>query len=206
VRKVKNAAKIWLCVAFLVVAVKVGATSPTEDSLCSVALRTNLLLDIMGGVNAGLEVPIGERFSVAGDISFAYVRIKNLYTLQTLQASIEGRYWFSPRQNRLTGWNVGVYGTYNNRFDIQWRRGHQGDGFWAVGASGGYSWRLSRRLNLDVSARVGAGWFPQVRSYNPPEQGHLMWTETRHNATVFMPPMLKVNLTWFFGAPKQVLR
>jgi hypothetical protein len=169
-----------------------------------VALRTNLLLDLLGGPNIGGEVTIGQHFSVAGDFAFAHTRINNLYALQILQGTIEGRYWFKPGENILTGWNIGVYATYNSRFDIQWGRGYQGDGYWSAGLSGGYAWRLTDCLNLDVSALVGAVWLPEVRSYNRPQEGHLMWTETRYNATRVLPTMVRVNLVWLIGSKKKV--
>jgi hypothetical protein len=180
--------------------------SPEELSSPRVALRTNLLLDIVGGANIGVEVPLGEHFSVAGDFAFAHTRIKNLYTLQTLQWTAEGRYWFNPKINTLTGWNIGVYGTYSSRFDIQWGRGYQGDGYFSAGVSGGYAWRLTDRLNLDVSALIGGVWMPELRHYDRPREGHLMWIETRYNATRFLPTMLRANLVWFVGPKKNVSR
>jgi hypothetical protein len=163
------------------------------------ALRTNLLLDAVGGPNIGVDVLINDRISVGGDFAWAYTRIANLYALQTLQGTIEGRYWFRPVNNILTGWNVGVYTTYCSRFDIQWGGGYQGDGYWSAGVSGGYSWRLTDKLNLDVSALVGAVWTPEVRYYDRPQDGHLMWTETRYNATRLLPTMLRANLVWLIG-------
>jgi hypothetical protein len=184
--------------------VYVVVEKPEGSSPHPVALRTNLLLDIVGGPNVGIEVPIGDHFSVAGDFAFAYTRIKNLYTLQTLQGTLEGRYWFKAKSNVLTGWNIGIYGTYSNRFDIQWGGGYQGDGYWSAGLSGGYAWRLSDRLNLDVSALVGAVWLPEVRSYSRPQDGHLMWRQTHYNATRFLPTMLRANLVWLIGTKKKV--
>jgi hypothetical protein len=171
-----------------------------------VALRTNLLLDLIGGPNIGVEVPIGEHISVVGDFAWAHTRIANRYALQTMQGTVEGRWWFEPKGNILTGWNVGLYGTYSSRFDIQWGRGYQGDGYWSAGVSGGYSWRLTDNLNLDVSAMLGVVWLPEVRYYDPPQDGHLMWTETRYHATRFLPTMLRANLVWLIGAKKKMTR
>jgi hypothetical protein len=171
-----------------------------------VALRTNLLLDIVGGPNIGVEVPIGRHISVAGDFAWAHTTIANRYALQTLQGSVEGRYWFEPKRNILTGWNAGLYATYSSRYDIQWGGGYQGDGYWSVGVVGGYSWRLTDNLNLDLSAMAGVLWLPEMRRYGPPQDGHLMWIETRYNATRFLPTMLRANLMWLIGAKKKVSR
>lgn len=171
-----------------------------------VALRTNLLLDIVGGVNLGVEVPLGQRFSIAGDFVYAYTRINNRFTLQTIQFSLEGRYWFNNKGNLLTGWNAGVYGTYCSRFDIQWGGGYQGDGYWSTGLSGGYSWRLTNRLNLDVSLMAGVVYMPEVRHYDKPQDGHLIWKETRYDAVRFLPTQVRANLVWFIGVKKKAKR
>ena len=169
-----------------------------------VALRTNLLLDLVGGPNIGIEVPIGNRFSVAADFAYAYTRIDNRYALQTIQGTLEGRYWFNRKGNVLTGWNVGVYGTYCSRFDLQWDNGYQGNGYWSAGLSFGYSWRLSDNFNLDLSAMGGAVWISELRYYDKPQDGHLIWTETRYNATRFLPTLVRANFVWLIGAKKKV--
>ena len=161
-----------------------------------VALRTNLLLDAVGGPNLGVEVPLGQRFSVAADFAYAYTRVNNLYALQTIRYTLEGRYWFKPRGNALTGWNVGVYGTYCSRFDLQWGRGWQGDGYRSAGLSAGYSARLSRSFNLDLSVLAGYVYCPEVRHYSRPQDGRLMWDKTVYHAQGFFPTQVRVNLVW----------
>lgn len=161
------------------------------------ALRTNLLLDIVGGANLGAEVPLGEHFSVAADVAYAYTRINNLYALQTIQGDVEARYWFSPRTNVLTGWNVGVYAMYSSRFDVQWGGGYQGDGFFSAGLSAGYAVALSPRFNMDFSVMGGYFYSPEVRQYARPKDGHLMWEKTTYNMHRILPVQARVSLIWF---------
>lgn len=163
------------------------------------ALRTNLLLDIVGGANIGVEIPIGNHFSIAGDFMYARTRIANLYALQTLQGTLEARYWFKLRRNILTGWNLGLYGTYSNRFDIQWGGGLQGDGYWSGGLSCGYSFPLSNSFNLDLSAMGGFVYAPRIREYGRPEGGHLMWNKTRYNVSRISLTMIRANLVWLIN-------
>ncbi len=173
----------------------------SEDSpapFLAAALRTNLLADLVGGVNAGVELPAGNRFSVAADLAFAHTRIGN-FTLQAIQGNIEGRYWFKQGRNKLTGWNVGVYATYNTRFDIQLGGGYQGDGYFSAGLSGGYSLPLSNRLNLDLSVAAGYLYSPEIRKYGKPENGHLIWEETRYNVGRFALTQVRVNLVWLIN-------
>lgn len=160
------------------------------------ALRTNLLLDAVGGSNLGIEVPLGKHFSVAGDFAYAYTRINNYHALQTIRYTLEGRYWFKPRKNALTGWNIGVYGTYCSRFDLQWGGGWQGDGYRSAGLSAGYSARLSRRFNLDLSLLAGYVYAPEVRHYGKPQDGHLIWEKTVYHAKGFFPTQVRVNFVW----------
>ncbi|CDN31943.1 Immunoreactive 53 kDa antigen PG123 [Mucinivorans hirudinis] len=159
-----------------------------------IALRTNLLYDALGAANLGIEVPIGEHFSVIGDFAYSYWRSsKNLYALQTLEYGIEGRYWFGVSERRegananwakpLKGWNVGVYGRYWQRYDAQWIDGVQGDGTWSVGLTAGYAFPIGKQLSFE--AGIGAGWLSttEYRHYHQPEYDkegkyHLMWQQT----------------------------
>lgn len=165
----------------------------------SLALRTNLLLDVLGGFNVGVEVPFGKNFSAAADFVHAYMRINNRFALQTIQASAEARYWFKQGSNALTGWNLGIYGTYCSRFDVQFGRGFQGDGYWSCGLSGGYAIPLSKRLNLDFSAAGGFFHSPEIREYSKPQNGHLIWEKTRYNVNRIALTQVRVNLVWLIN-------
>ncbi len=158
------------------------------------ALKTNLLYDLAGAANLGVEIPLGERWSVIGDAAYAYWRTSNhLYALQTLEYGVSGRYWLpvSERRKRsnpewgkpLRGWNFGVYGRYWQRYDVQWKDGCQGDGSWSAGVTAGYAFPVGRNLSLE--AGLGAGYFStsQYRTYDRPlydTEGdyHLIWRET----------------------------
>ncbi len=143
-------------------------TESKPASARTTALRTNLLADLLGAVNVGVEFPVGGRFSVAADLMYAHTRIGN-FTIQGFQGSLEGRYWFGRERNKPTGWNVGIYATYCSRFDLQLGGGYQGDGFFSVGASAGYSVSLSNRLSLDFSLMAGYQYLPELRKYGKPE-------------------------------------
>lgn len=176
---------------------------PAHPCLYPIALRTNLLFDAVGGLNAGAEVPVGRRFSVAADFAYAHWRINNTYALQTTQGSVEGRYWFMPGAMPLTGWNSGVYATYGGDYDVQFRGGYQGDGFWSAGVTGGYSKSLSHRFIIDFS--LGAGYFFtfEVRHYSAPQDGRLVWDETRYNVGRFSLTKARVTLMWLFDMKRK---
>ncbi len=164
-----------------------------------IALRTNLLLDVLGGPNIGVEVPIGDHFSVAGDFAYGYARIKKCYALQTIQGSVEGRYWFKQRKNVLTGWNLGVYGTYCSRFDVRWGGGWQGDGYWSAGLTGGYSMPLSNSFNLDFSIAGGFFHSPEIRKYGKARNDHLKWEKTMYDVNRIALTQVRVDLVWLIN-------
>ena len=168
-----------------------------------VALRTNILLDIAGGPNIGVEIPIGNHFSVAAVFDYAHTTIKNLYALQTIDGSIEGRYWFNWKDQPLTGWNAGIYGTLGGRYDIQWKDGVQGDRFWTAGMTGGYSLPISQNFNLDFSLAAGVIGTPEARYYERPRDGHLIWKETRYDAIRFSITKVRVNFVWLINTSKK---
>lgn len=180
---------------------------PEAEVKCSypIALRTNLLYDAMGAVNAGIEIPIKEHFSLILDGAYSYWRSNNLYALQTLEYGTELRYWFGVSDKRksrnenwskpLKGWNVGVYGRYWQRYDVQAIEGYQGDGSWSAGLTAGYAFPISKQLSLEAS--IGGGWFStsQYRHYHKPQEGHLMWQETG-SWSGFTLTKVRFSLVW----------
>lgn len=168
-----------------------------------IALKTNLLYDAMGAINIGAEIPYG-RFSAVAEFVYSYWRADNRYALQTLQGSIEGRYWFgvSERQSYreqwqkpLRGWNIGAYFTYCSRYDVQWQRGYQGDGYWSAGVTAGYAVPVGKNLSLDFSLAGGYLSTPEYRYYHPPQEGHLMWQETGSWSGITLT-RVQVSLVW----------
>ncbi|MDR2584647.1 MAG: DUF3575 domain-containing protein [Prevotellaceae bacterium] len=174
----------------------------TDTALLDVALKTNLLFDAAGAPNIGIEKLIFKQFSLFADVAYSYWRINNLFALQTIQTGIGAKYWFDPSECPLTGWNVGIYGLFCGRYDVQWKDGYQGDGFWSGGMSGGYSLPLSKCLNLEFSLAAGYFYTPEVRHYHRPQKGHLLWEETRTHVGRFSLTKMQVNIVWFISKKK----
>lgn len=170
-----------------------------------IAVRTNLLSDQIFVPNIGFEALFGCRFSGAADFTHGYWRLKNRFAVQTMQINLEGRYWLANNAE-LNGWNIGIYATIGGRYNIQWQGGWQGDRFWSAGFTGGYSMHLSGRFNLDLS--LGAGFFytPEARAYTRPQEGHLIWRETRYNVGRFSLTKARMSLVWLIPTLKQSAR
>lgn len=184
-----------------------------------VALRTNLLYDAVGALNIGIELPYGRKknWSYIADVAYSYWRSpKNRYALQTLEYGLENRYWLGVGEKRkerkpnwgrpLTGWYVGVYGKYWERYDVQWIDGVQGDDSWSAGITAGYSIPLNHSLSFDFG--IGAGWVStsEYRHYHQPEYDkdgnyHLMWQETGTWSGLSLTK-LRIALVWIIQTTK----
>ena len=81
------------------------------DYLTPFAIKTNLLYDAASVLNIGIEAPIRDRWSVAFDwVCPWWSSYERQKYLQLLYGSLEGRYWFGNREDKLqlTGWFAGI--------------------------------------------------------------------------------------------------
>lgn len=167
----------WVCVW-----TSVGAIAPLpelRDSLCSpqiglgrtveavgrpvsefsFAVKTNLPAALVTAVNLGVEVPLGESFSLNAHFAFPWWTAGpygNKYALQLLDAEGELRWWFAPGEERLEGHYLALQGS-GGKFDLQWGRdiGCYQCYNWGVGLSYGYSMSLSEHWNLEFALTLG---------------------------------------------------
>ena len=190
------------------------------------AVKTNLLFDALMTPNIEVEVPFGalRQWSVMAETWFAwwlfdknskassnpyrllgvpYSResdrgYRNAYELWMIGGEL--RRWFSKcwgDQPLMTGAFAGVYAA-GGKYDIEWKGvGDQGE-FFSTGFSGGYSWLLGKRLNLELSASVGVLWGPQRHYRGEFDDTHLIWKENR-NFFYFGPTKLKLSIVWLLG-------
>lgn len=169
------------------------------------ALKTNLLFDVLSAVNVEIEVPIGKRWSVAGEWIFPWwLYDKKQYALQAGNGNLEVKYWFGNREGRkqLTGWFAGLYGG-GGYYDIEWKtRGWQGE-FWHAGIGGGYAHTVSRNRNWRMEYSLGLGYMSTgYREYVPrmgdDNEWHLM-RRNRGNRIWIGPTRAKVSLVWMIN-------
>lgn len=174
------------------------------------AIKTNLLFDLVTALNASIEVPIADRFSASAEVVWPWwVDGKhNQWCLQMGNVGLEGRYYFRPWQRHSTfqdwylqhngplqGGFVGLHAdaTY---YDFEWQgNGHQGEA-WSAGVTLGYQRRLSRQCNLEFSFGVG-GAKHQYRKYDASEDEQHLWRGDRiKNQWYFGPTKAKISLVW----------
>lgn len=131
------------------------------DYLTPFAIKTNLLYDAASAINIGIEAPIGDHWSVAADWVAPWWSSydKQIY-IQMMLGSIEGRYWFGNRKEKLllTGWFAGVNlsgGLYDFMLDPM--NGVQGE-LQAYSAVGGYAHAINKSGNLRMEYSLGLGY------------------------------------------------
>jgi len=137
-----------------------------------VAVRTNLLLPLL---NVGVEVPLGNRWSVSADIYYPWVfrpwmdkvvGEENKVCIQALGGYVDGRYWFGDRHAKglmnvdqlLMGHSLGVFGCggYYD-YEMNWE-GRQGE-YYGGGLSYLYAFPLGRKAALHMELEIGAGFY-----------------------------------------------
>lgn len=175
------------------------------------AAKTNLLFDAATLLNVELEVPIGDRWSVAGEWIFPWWVWDNgkanskRNRIQLLNGNIEGRYWFGDRENRpvLTGWNLGLYAG-GGKYDFErHKKGYQGEFFIAAGLSGGYAHTINKKGNLRMEYTLGIGYLKtDYRYYEALFGMDELWHPIRTlngNYTWFGPTRARVSFVWLLN-------
>ena len=148
------------------------------------ALRTNALA--IPFANAGIEIPLGRRWSVGADIYYPWLwrpgHAKgvddNGVCNELMAADVELRYWF-PRKDmqagqRLLGHSIGLYGAAGYYdFERGWS-GHQGE-FYNVGLDYLYAAPIFRgRMHLEFELGLGYIW-STARPYDCMEPGGVIY-------------------------------
>ena len=152
-----------------------------KDTLM-LAVKSNLLFDAVTALNVEVEVPIGNHWSVMMEDVFPWWEKDNKYCFQLLEMGVEGRYWFRNNKyhsQKLKGHFTGAY-VMSGKYDFQWDTDlcYQGE-FWSAGLTYGYSRKISRRFNLELSASLGylsAGY----RHYFPASDYEVLYRDEKH--------------------------
>lgn len=175
------------------------------------ALKTNLLYDVLTALNIEVEVPIGQRWSVAGEYIFPWwLSDRKQHCLQILSGYLEGRYWFGDRTDRrqLTGWFAGIYAG-GGCYDVEWGdKGYQGEFVVPVALSGGYAHSIGRNLSMEYS--LGIGYMrTSYREYAPKTCSDDVQKLIRQRGGTFNwigPTRIKVSLVWMINSKKSSKR
>lgn len=174
------------------------------------AVKTNLLFDLATALNVEVEVPIGKRWSVAGEYMFPWWLCESKQrAAQIITGTLEARYWFGDREDRpqMTGWFAGLYGG-GGYYDIEWGdNGCQGELF-HVGLSAGYAHSISKNNNWRMEYSIGVGYLnSDYREYVPKwgldEEWHLV-RQRNGDLDWFGPTRAKVSLVWMINGKSRM--
>ena len=179
-----------------------------DDGPFWLAVKTNMLFDAALTPNIEVERWLGKhhRFSLMAEVWFPwYVWRHNSNAYEVLTIGLEGRYWLLPywkRPNRpITGLFVGAYAA-GGKYDIERKsKGDQGE-FTSLGLSIGYTWRIGRNLNLELSASGGWVSGPYRHYEGKFNDTHLIWQRNEH-FSYFGPTKLKFSLVWLLPERRQ---
>lgn len=196
------------------VAVDTVATTPaTNNAIRSekpfyMAVKTNMLYDVLAVPNIGVEFYLGKNWSVSGDWMYGWWDKDSKHRYWRIYGgNISIRKWFGKKANEkpLTGHHLGVYGQAFT-FDFEWNgRGYMGGipggSIWdktnyAAGIEYGYSLPIARRLNLDFTLGIGY-WGGRYYEYIPLD-GHYVWQATKNRHWVG-PTKAEISLVWLIG-------
>ena len=171
------------------------------------AAKTNLLFDALTALNVELEVPIGQRWSVAGEWIFPWwVTKDNGNALQILSGNVEGKYWFGDRTKRpvMTGWFAGLYAG-GGLYDLQYRNnGYQGEFYIAAGVSGGFAHTINKSGTLRMEYSLGIGYLQtEYRYYEGVEQNEFLVWQYDGRYSWLGPTRAKVSLVWMLNAKQK---
>lgn len=171
------------------------------------ALKTNLLMDLATALNVELEFPIGQHWSVMAEQWFPWWTFwydGYSYTLQILQTSVEGRYWFGNCSKRpvLSGFFLGAYAGAAY-FDTEWRsEGIQGEAFINAGLSFGYGFNIGRNWRFETSLSAGYLQFDGRTYHHDDYWGLRVWQQDR-TVSWIGPTKLKCSICWLIPPHRQ---
>ena len=172
------------------------------------AVKTNLLYDLLLVPNIGVEFYLGKNWSLVGDWMYGWWKKDRIHWYWRLYGGgLTLRKWLGRRaeEKPLTGHHVGIYGqalTYDFETGGRGYMGGEPGGTlfdranYAVGVEYGYSLPVGRRLNLDFT--LGIGYLGGKYYEYVPMDDCYVWQTTK-NRRYFGPTKLEVSLVWLVG-------
>lgn len=172
------------------------------------AVKTNLLYDVLAVPNVGVEFDLGKGWSIGGNWMYAWWKRDraNLYW-RSYGGELDIRKYFGrvAAERPLSGHHVGLYGqmlTYDLEMGGRgyiggkpggtlWDKAHYG-----VGVEYGYSLPIGRKLNLDFS--LGLGYLGGICHEYLPADKYYVWQVTKQRHWIG-PTKAEVSLVWLLG-------
>lgn len=172
------------------------------------AVKTNMLYDLLAVPNIGIELYLGGGWSVVANWMYGWWNSDSRHRYWRIYGGdIALRRWFGAEAGRkpLTGHHLGIY-AQTLTYDFEWGgRGYMGGepggslwdrASWGAGLEYGYSLPVARRWNIDFT--LGVGYLGGRYHEYVPQDGCYVWqcSKDRH---WFGPTKAEVSLTWLIG-------
>lgn len=185
-----------------------ATTPPRLKKPFYMAIKTNMLYDVLLIPNIGAEFYLGKNWSIAADWMYGWWKSDRAHWYwRQYGGSLGVRKWFGRKaeEKPLTGHHLGVYGqafTYDFEIGgtgyIGGRPG--GDLFdktnYSVWLEYGYSLPVAKRFNIDFSA--GLGYIGGVCYEYTPIDDCYVWQSTK-KLNYVGPTKIEISLVWLIG-------
>ena len=172
------------------------------------ALKTNMLADVLALPNIGAEFYLGRNWSLGADWMYGWWKTDRRHRYwRAYGGDIYLRRWFgrAAKEKPLTGHHLGVYAQMLT-YDFEWGgKGVMGGepggtlwdrASWGVGLEYGYSLPIARRLNIEFN--IGVGYLGgKYYEYKPVDDCYV-WQATKQRHW-FGPTKAEVSLVWLIG-------
>lgn len=172
------------------------------------ALKTNMLYDVLAAPNISAEFYLGRNLSAAANWTYAWWNSDRLHRYWRIYGGdIALRWWFgrAARSKPLTGHHIGAYAGLLT-YDFEWGgRGYMGGlpgkTLWdrcnrMFGVEYGYSLPIGRRFNIDFS--LGLGYLGGEYLEYVPVDDRYVWQTTKQRH-FFGPTKAEISLVWLIG-------
>ena len=166
------------------------------------AVKSNLLYDVAGAPNLGIEYGWRGHWSLSADMTMPwYVDDQNEWCYEMMNVGVEARYWLNDWQTgdkgKLTGHFLGLFGN-GGCFDLGHdRMGWQSEWFWTSGLSYGYNFRLNNHLRMECTLGIGYLQTDYTR-YNTVYDNSGIYFVEEGTFRWFGPTKAGVSLIWVF--------
>lgn len=152
------------------------------------AVRVNALELARGTINAGIDIAVTDKWSV--DLSARYNPIPKM-NVMAFTAGIR-RWRFEPHVGAFWG----LHST-TARYDIENKTNHYKGWLSGIGATYGYSWKLSTRCNFTLEGGLGVFYMQdkrQKRNTSPMEDTFIY----HYRRIVVAPSKLEISFSYLF--------
>lgn len=201
-RRLSTIAGVLLALAMTQVSRAQGAAQDSDGTRKYVmALKTNMLYDVVLVPNIGVEVAVGKGWTIGADGHFTWLSKNSRHRYwQSYGGYVTLRRYFGQRSmvngkgSSFSGHHLGIYGLALT-YDVEWGgEGYQANrlGF-GGGVEYGYSLPISRYFDLDFS--LGVGFQGGEYEVYEPMGNRYVWRATRQRHW-WGPTKAEVTLKW----------